>query len=111
MRGLSLIEVLVYLALFSMLMTGVIASMFHLRSSSDRIEALARLTDEGHFILERYRKDAESPTLPTGIALHEWSVVTESESVEVSFTLSTLTAAGNPVSLPFYGTFFPPFEP
>jgi|GEM_PF-6048166 len=59
MRGLTLIEVLIYLALFSMLMTGVIASMLSLKSGSERIEASARLTDEGHSLLEQLRYEIE----------------------------------------------------
>lgn len=55
MRGFTLIETLVYLALYSILMTGVIASLFSLQSGMERVEAGARLTDEGHFLLEVVR--------------------------------------------------------
>ena len=53
MRSFTLIEMLLYLGLFSILITGAIQSLFSIRESVGRIEAQARLTDEGNFISQR----------------------------------------------------------
>ena len=54
-RGFTLLEALVYLALLSTLLTGSIASVMLLQSSSARIAASARVTDEGIFVVEKFR--------------------------------------------------------
>lgn len=62
MRGLTLIETLIYLALFSILISGALTSLISIQSEAGRIEAGSRLTDEGHFILERLRFETERST-------------------------------------------------
>lgn len=62
MRGLTLIETLIYLALFSTLMSGVLISLISIQGGAGRIEVGSRLTDEGHFILERLRFEIERST-------------------------------------------------
>ncbi|HEY4489004.1 MAG TPA: hypothetical protein VJA87_00780 [Candidatus Paceibacterota bacterium] len=104
MRGLTLIETLMYLALFSMLMTGVIASLLQVKSGTERIEASARLTDEGHFLLERVRygiEHASAARIDTDFRLVLTS--TEIEAFEISDgVLMEVTAGGtlplNPAS-------------
>ena len=59
MRGITLIETLICLALFSSVITAAVASLVSIESSAERIEAGARLTDEGHFILEKLRYGIE----------------------------------------------------
>lgn len=109
MRAFTLIEVLIYFALFSILITGVLASMVELRSGADRIDTSARLTDEGHFILERLQHG--EPIAPS-TQMTDWErSVRDDGSIEISFTLTATTKAGNPLSFPFYATFLPSLEP
>ena len=64
MRAFTLVEVLVYLGLFSILMTGVISSLLLIRAESERLVLTARVTDEGHFLLAHLRHSvAEADTI------------------------------------------------
>lgn len=83
MRGLTLIETLIYLALFSFLVTGALASLISVRSGMERIEAGARLTDEGHFVLERLRYEIERAD--SVVIGNKSSITVESDGDQVSF--------------------------
>jgi len=54
-KGFTLIETLVYIGLFGILVSGVMASVYELQKSSTRIAAQAENIDEGIFILEKIR--------------------------------------------------------
>lgn len=55
MRGVTLLETLLYLALFAFMLTGTFISLANMHESATRIDASARLTDEGNFLLHRLR--------------------------------------------------------
>ncbi len=50
-KGFTLIETIVYLALFSILMTGIIASVYALMESGDRNQTKAMLQEEKEYLL------------------------------------------------------------
>jgi prepilin-type N-terminal cleavage/methylation domain-containing protein len=50
-RGFTLIETMVYLALFAILMTGIISSVYILFESGDRNETKAMLQEEKQYLL------------------------------------------------------------
>ena len=50
-RGFTLIETIVYLALFGLLMSGVIVTTYNLFESAARTQTEAMLSDEGNFII------------------------------------------------------------
>lgn len=75
--GFTLIEVLVYIALFSMLMLGCISSIFQITESAGSIETQSEVSDESIFVLEKLStviKAADSIQIPgvgeTSSALH-----------------------------------------
>jgi type II secretory pathway pseudopilin PulG len=118
MRGFSFIETLIYLTLFSLLITGAIASLLSIQDSMGRIEASSRLTDEGHFVLERLRHRVErgdsinvrdiaslieSPTIVRDVSF----LPTDNDGFRISFSLSVPTQGGNPFNAIFSETVFP----
>jgi type II secretory pathway pseudopilin PulG len=61
-RGLTLLETLIYMGLFSILSMGVFVSISSIHDSSARIEALSSIQDEGVFITDKLRYVIESGT-------------------------------------------------
>lgn len=59
MRGFTLLETIIYLALFSIIMTGAVASALAIGESGARADATALLLDEGLFVLQRLRDAVE----------------------------------------------------
>lgn len=65
-RGFSLVESLVYLGLFSLLITGSGMGAFALGTSSERMNELAHIEFEGVFLLKKVRQtvmDGEVPNV------------------------------------------------
>lgn len=60
MRGLTLLEVLVYLSLFSLLLTGLLPSFIVLHQSGDRLESRARLIDGEITLITSIEADIET---------------------------------------------------
>jgi len=54
-RGFTLIETLVYLALFVLLVFGALSSLYAMQGASARIIASATITDEAQFVLHTIR--------------------------------------------------------
>lgn len=55
MRGTTLIDVLLYIALFGILLTGCITSLVSIQESAVRIGASAQITDEANLLLRTLR--------------------------------------------------------
>lgn len=74
-RGFTLIEILIYLALFSMLMSGAVVSMYTLFESASRSNERARLEQEGNYLLGKidwYLSQSSSVQSPT----HQANILT-----------------------------------
>ncbi len=67
-RGFTLIETLIYIALFALLIGGGISSAFSLIASSDRIGTQAMLEEEGNFLLAKIGWALEQPD--TGVEVN-----------------------------------------
>ena len=50
-KGFTLIETIIYLALFSVLMTGALVAAYNLMEGGKRMQTRAMLQEEGHFLL------------------------------------------------------------
>ncbi len=67
-RGFTLIETIIYISLFSIIMTGAVVSVYSLISSSTRNATKAMVAQEGAFLLGKIDwvlSDIESINLPT----------------------------------------------
>jgi len=52
-RGITMIEVLVYLALYAIVLSGALVSVYTMIESSERDACEARLAEEGNFVLAK----------------------------------------------------------
>lgn len=57
LRGFSYLELLIYLALFALLLVGALSGAAALSSSAQRVQAHARMEEDGTFVLQRIRWD------------------------------------------------------
>lgn len=130
MRGFTLIETLVYIALFGMLMSGAIAAIATIQSTAARNSAQALMLEEGMFLLETLQAAAsrgddltnfhvsgttlmqekvsgDVPVSGNQVQVRDLSFVrndatgTEPESIDIRFILSTITDTGSTVTRAF----------
>ncbi len=84
-RGFSLVETLVYLGLFSLLITGSGMGAFAIGASSERMNELSHIEFEGVFLLKKARQavmhgkvpDAENMQSLTPYIVQDFSVLYE----------------------------------
>ena len=88
-RGFTLIETLVYLALYAIIMTGAITAVYSIFESSARNETIAMIEEEGDFLQGKFEwniANASSIELPESsgsmltLTLHDGSHVVLSSS-------------------------------
>src|SRR6185503_14666830 len=91
-RGFTLIETIVYLALFSILMTGIISSVYLLFENGDRNQTKAMLQEEKEYLLGKINW-----------SLSGVQTVTPSSSFSAN-TLNVVKYDGSPVTLALSGT-------
>jgi prepilin-type N-terminal cleavage/methylation domain-containing protein len=118
-QGFTLIEVIIYLALFSILMAGSLSAAFALCESSGHERTRAFLLEEGNFIIAKtewefsVEKNAvfDPATLVGGrVSLtsiqfyHATDTSANLESVGMSFTLAARTEQGALMSQSFFST-------
>ena len=105
MRGFTLIETIVYLALFSIVIGGALAATMLLFEGAGRDTARARLVEEGAFMLGKMAYDnAQQKVSDTAYlqSLTDPSIVVSTTSV--GFTLTMHTRQGRVVSEDFFAT-------
>jgi type II secretory pathway pseudopilin PulG len=62
-RGFTLIEVVLYVALYSILIGGVVVALYSLFESQERNQSIAQLEEEGDFIVAKINYSIESSTI------------------------------------------------
>lgn len=110
-RGFTLIEVIVYLALFSILITGGISASFFILEGGDRNAARALLAEEGSFVIAKMRV---SPALDVASLVGgrvQMGDVDQTQDGGLRFTLHIHTAKGVIVSQEFFSTISYPLSP
>jgi prepilin-type N-terminal cleavage/methylation domain-containing protein len=104
-RGFTLIETIIYLALFSIVIGGALAATTVLFEGAGRNTTEARLQEEGTFMLEKIAYDKSEEMVVNQIYLQGLTdpsiVVTANSS---GFTLTTRTRQGRSVSEDFFAT-------
>ena len=55
-KGFTLIETIIYLALFSVLMTGALVAAYNLLEGEQRMQTRAMVQEEGNFILGKFER-------------------------------------------------------
>lgn len=70
-QGFSLVETLVYLGLFSLLITGSVMSAYAISASSVRSKELSRMEFEGTFLLKKMERAIEHATVVVPIPRSE----------------------------------------
>lgn len=111
-NGFTLIEVIIYLALFSILMAGSLSAAFALCESSGHERTRALLLDEGNFIIAKQEQGTVDPaTLVGGRVLltsahfyHADETASNPESIGLSFTLAMHTEQGVLMTQNFFST-------
>ena len=94
--GFTIIELVIYLALFAIVMSGAISAVYNIFESSERNQTRAMLQDEGDFLLAKVEwsltslQTINSPPAPL--------------SDSVLWVTRWDTAAGNPWVIDLYGT-------
>ena len=93
MKGFTLLEVIIYLALFAMLMAGALTASFDLVESGGRDATNAQLAEEGNFVLAKVRwvLDGSTVTAPTVGSIGSILSVQKVEGYD---------GAGNPMVVP-----------
>jgi prepilin-type N-terminal cleavage/methylation domain-containing protein len=116
MRGFTLIECLIYLALFGLVMSGTMSGFVALTESANRAQTLALLDTEGSFLIQKIDYDLAQtgttsiPLLGGGVTIGNTSFQkigaggADPKAIHSSFTLSTLTANGLYLSQGFSNT-------
>lgn len=89
MRGFTLFECLIYLALFGILVAGVFTSISGIIESASRNRTTALLEDEGSYLTEKIQKEMEIGAVP------DISLLTDS-FISVSTMNTTEITSGNP---------------
>jgi prepilin-type N-terminal cleavage/methylation domain-containing protein len=118
-QGFTLIEVIIYLALFSILMAGSLSAAFALCESSGHERTRAFLLEEGNFIIAKTERELsieknavfDPATLVGGRVsitsvrfYHSADTDASPESVGISFTLAARTEQGALMSQTFFST-------
>ncbi len=115
-RGVTLIETLIYIALFALLIGGGVSSAYSLIESSDRIGVHAMVEEEGNFLLAKINwafetgmnveVSAGEMTL-NGVVLSNTNVEVKDfvrTTEEYSFTLVSHTGGGQEITEEFRNT-------
>jgi len=115
-RGVTLLETLIYIALFALLIGGGVSSAYSLIESSDRIGVHAMVEEEGNFLLAKIQWALEEGmsvevnngemTL-NGVALSNTNVDVQdfiSTTSGYSFTLVSHTSGGQEIAEEFKNT-------
>ena len=92
-RGFTLLETLVYLALFTLIIGGLVAASYLLFQSSDRSQTKAMMQEESNFILGKILwslNDAQTITTPANNASGPTLIASKYDAT--SFTVSTTSA-------------------
>lgn len=90
-RGVSLIETLVYLALFAIIMSGIMASAYGLFMGSDRAQTKAMLQEELNFLTAKVvnvLNNAETISWPASGNIGTTLTITRYDSSSQSMSLS-----------------------
>lgn len=103
-RGFTLLEALIYLALFAIMMTGVMAGAFGIIESSGRNQAQAMLQEEGNFIIGKIHYalgGASQVTAPasTGATLTTTKYDSTSVTVALNGTAIDIKDENNPTAI------------
>lgn len=105
MRGISLIETLIYIALFGLIMAGCVVSIHHMGTGSAHHHTHALLIHEASFITHTIRTHLEESTeipefLPTSFFVSNLSVhhdeTDPTSPHQVTFTLSPAADISKP---------------
>ena len=106
-RGFTLIEVIIYLALFAILMAGTLASSFTLFESGGHNTARALLAEEGSFVITKMNVDTSLDPAQLVGGRVTMSNVSLNSGGGLRFTLSARTAQGALLSEDFFSTSSP----
>ncbi len=101
-KGFTMIETLIYLAIFSMVITGVVASAYILLESSGKVQTKAMILQEEQFMLgtvERLVGDAASVSAPTAGSSGTTLSILTFGGAAYSFTLSGTDLLLNGIAL------------
>ena len=104
-KGFTLIETVIYLALFSIVIGGALAATTLLFEGAGRNTTEARLEEEGNFMLEKIAYDKSQEMISDTDYLQgltDPSIVVSTSSI--GFTLTTHTRQGRIVSEEFFAT-------
>lgn len=132
MRGFTLLECLLYIALFGIIISGAAVGMVAISESADRNATKALLEDEGSYLIAKIQRETEAGMLPaisisgsrliqtegtaalplsdstlsvTAASLQEKDVGNPIQrAIIISLTLSATTSAGRIISQSFSGT-------
>ena len=104
-KGFTLIETLIYIALFALLIGGGVGSAYSLIASSDRITTGAMLEQEGNFLLAKigWMLEQSDPSIDIDelINTNVWVENLEVGESQYSFTLKTRTGSGQEIAKEF----------
>jgi type II secretory pathway pseudopilin PulG len=95
MRGFTLLESLLYIALFGLIMNGMLSGLWAFTESADRIQTQAFLETEGNFLMEKMQYDMRQAK-------------TISQPVDTATTSELVLASADsasPEAYPNYGTY------
>jgi type II secretory pathway pseudopilin PulG len=114
MQGFTLVETIMYLALFSIFLLGTLEGASSLQTSAEKNQTLAVIQSEGDFAVERISYEASNRlplVLPAGnqIQVSDFALTTSTEMVgtssierlQVSFIASATSSNGQIFSEPF----------
>ena len=108
-RGITLIEVLVYIALFSLIIGGAMVSVWNTTTSMNRNQTDAELEIQGNFLLDKLSYNASTtPTIPGEQISFTYlqASTTAFASVTAHITLSARTESGTVISQDFTRTYY-----
>lgn len=92
MRGFTLIETLVYIALLAFLLTAGVLTSYTLATNSDKINTSTSTHDEGNFVLRKIDwalSDAESISLPSsGLPYNGALGVTRTDGTRIDISIT-----------------------
>lgn len=89
-RGLTLIEVIIYITLLSLLMTGTLSAVYTLISGTDRTGNHIEVEEEGNFVLNKltWALSDLSPTTAAFVGTSSSITVSRYDASSVSFRLN-----------------------
>ena len=114
-RAFTLLETLIYIGLFSMLMTGITSSLYSLGKNSAIVQTDSDIHDEGLWVLDSvqarwteqgYQGAVSFPAIDSYIQISLPSVTHDEHGMQVSFTLFATTSEGQPRSHLFSETLY-----